>query len=64
MFSSLLVLLASTGFLFTCSDADEVVYNVWQNQYLSVEDQRGIIDAMLEVTPPECPAHYYDQTDE
>ncbi len=61
MVSSLLVLLASTGFLFTCNDADDVIRNVWQNDYLTVEDQKGIIDAMLEVTPPECSAHYYDE---
>ena len=55
------LLLASATFLFSCNQADEVIRNVWQNDYLTNEDQIGIIEAMLEVTPPECSAHYYDE---
>ena len=55
------LLLASTTFWFTCNQADDVIRNVWQNDYLTNEDQIGIIEAMLEVTPPECSAHYYDE---
>ena len=57
----LLTLLASINFLFTCNQADDVIRNVWQNQYLTRDDQVAIIDAMLEATPPECSAHYYDE---
>ena len=57
------LILAST-FLFSCNEADRIVLNVWQNTNLSEVAQRGIIDSMLEVTPPECSAHYYDSTDE
>jgi len=55
------LILASTTFLFTCNQADEIIRNVWQNEFLTNEDQIGIIEAMLEVTPPECSAHYYDE---
>ena len=55
------IILASTTFLFTCNQADEVIRNVWQNQFLTTEDQVGIIESMLEVTPPTCSAHYYDE---
>ena len=55
------LLLASVSFLFTCQQADEVILNVWQNDYLTPEDQIGIIQSVLETTPPECSAHYYDE---
>ena len=55
------LLLASTTFIFSCNQADEVIFNVWQNQYLTQEEQIGIIESMLEVTPPECSAHYYNE---
>ena len=55
------LLLASTTFLFTCNQADQVILNVWQNEYLTTEDQVGIIGSVLESTPPECSAHYYDE---
>ena len=59
-----LILIASTNFLFSCNEADGVVLNVWQNPHLSEVAQRGIIDSVLEATPPECSAHFYDSTDE
>lgn len=55
------ILLASTTFLFTCNQADEVIRNVWQNQFLTQEDQSGIIESLLEATPPHCSAHFYDE---
>ena len=57
------ILLASAvTFLFTCNQADDVIRNVWQNDYLTREDQIGIITAMLEATPPNCSAHdYHDE---
>ena len=54
------LILAST-FLFSCNEADAIIRNVWQNEFISIEDQEGIIDSMLEVTPPECSAHYYNE---
>lgn len=53
------LLLASVSFLFTCNQADDVIRNVWQNEYLTREDQIGIIQSMLEATPPHCSAHEY-----
>lgn len=59
---TMLTLLASTAtFLFSCNQADEVIFNVWQNQLLTQEDQIGIIESVLESTPPECSAHYYNE---
>ena len=56
----MLTLLASAGvFLFTCNQADDIIRNVWQNDYLTREDQIGIIQSMLEATPPHCSAHEY-----
>ena len=55
------IVLASTTFLFTCAQADEVILNVWQNQFLTQEDQVGIIESLLEATPPHCSAHFYDE---
>ena len=56
------LLLASTTFLFSCNQADEVIRNVWQNDYLTRENQLGIIESMLEATPPNCSAHdYHDE---
>ena len=52
-------LLLASSFLFTCNQADEVILNVYQNQYISEDVQQEIIDSMLEVTPPECSAHFY-----
>ena len=53
------ILLASTTFLFTCNQADEVITNVYQHQNLPEEVQQEIIDALLDATPPECSAHFY-----
>ena len=57
----MLPLLLATNFLFTCNQADNVIHNVWQNDYLTNEDQVGIIQSVLESTPPFCPAHDYDE---
>ena len=53
------LILATTNWFFTCNQADDVIRNVWQNQLLTREDQIGIIEAMLEATPPNCSAHEY-----
>ena len=59
---TMLILLASTAtFLFSCNQADDIIMNVYQNAFLTDEDQRGIIENVLESTPPQCPAHYYDE---
>ena len=56
------ILLASAvTFLFTCNQADDVIRNVWQNQLLTPVDQICNIESVLEVTPPECSAHYYNE---
>lgn len=57
----LLPLLATANFLFTCSQAEGIVRNVYHHPLLDEEDQIGIIESVLEATPPECPAHYYDE---
>ena len=54
------LLLASTTFLFTCNQADDVILNVYQHESLPEGVQQEIIDSVLEVTPPECSAHFYD----
>lgn len=54
------LILASTTFLFTCNQADGVILNVYQHESLSEEVQQDIIDSVLEVTPPECSAHFYN----
>ena len=54
------LLLASTTFLFTCNQADDVITNVFQHESLPTEVQQEIIDALLESTPPECSAHFYN----
>ena len=58
---TMLTLLASVGatFLFTCNQADDVILNVYQNQSIPEDVQQEIIDSLLEVTPPECSAHFY-----
>ena len=55
----MLPLLLAINFLFSCNQAQSVIDNVYQNEYLSSEDQRGIIRSVLDSTPPECSAHYY-----
>jgi len=55
------LILASTTFLFTCNQADDVILNVYQNELLPGDVQQEIISALLETTPPECSAHYYDE---
>ena len=57
----LTLLIASTTYLFTCSQADDVISNVYQSPLLSNQDQSEIIGALLEATPPECSAHFYDE---
>lgn len=53
--------LTMSTYLFSCDQANQVISNVWQNEYLTRENQIGIIEEMLEVTPPECPAHHYNE---
>lgn len=55
------LLLATSNFLFSCQDASQVVRNIYHNQHLTSEDQKGLIESVLEVTPPECDAHYYNE---
>ena len=58
---ALIPLMASTTFLFSCNQAEGIVRNVYHNPLLDEEDQIGIIESVLEATPPECPAHYYNE---
>ena len=57
----LILLASSASFLFTCNQADQIILNVYQNDYLTNEDQIGIIESVLESTPPECSAHYHNE---
>lgn len=53
------LILATFNFAFSCNQAQSVIDNVYQNEYLTTEDQIGVIRSVLESTPPECSAHYY-----
>ena len=53
------LILAST-FLFTCNQADDVINNVFRHDSIPEDVQQEIIDALLEATPPECSAHFYN----
>ena len=55
------LILASTTFLFSCAEADSIILNVYQNDSLPGNVQQEIIGALLETTPPECSAHFYDE---
>jgi hypothetical protein len=57
----MLSLLLATTFLFTCDQAERVILNVYQNEYVPTDTQEEIINSVLEVTPPKCSAHFYYQ---
>ena len=52
----ILPLLAST-YLFTCTQVDQLVANMWDNTFLTEEDKVGLLRAALESAPPGCSAH-------
>ena len=45
----MLSLLLATTFLFTCEQAQGVIDNVYQNEYVPEEVQQDIINSVLEV---------------
>ena len=56
----MLPLLLATA-LFTCNQAEDVILNVFQNEYVPEDVQQDIINSVLEVTPRECSQHFYYQ---
>ena len=52
----ILPLLAST-YLFTCTQVDQLVDNIWETEYLTMENKIGLLRSALEAAPPGCSAH-------